>query len=102
MDRASDSNSSSDDDSSDNDYIPPESPSETKTLNVYPYIDNMGLYRDNNNFIVKQVSPGVVGVIGKHNAETNSIASLTSEEILTAKGIGLVDIVCSYQETNMI
>lgn len=60
-------------------------------LSVKPYDEERGLYIEPvHGFIVFQVSPGVIAVVGCLNKATNMIVSLTPQEQETARGIGLV------------
>jgi hypothetical protein len=60
-------------------------------LSVVPYDEARGLFREpNHNFIVYEVSPGVIAVIGKLNEAENKIVPLTAQEQVTAQNIGLV------------
>jgi hypothetical protein len=60
------------------------------SLRVVPYDEELGLFRDLNNFIVFQIEPGKIGVIGKLDNEQNKIISLTEEDAVKAKDIGLI------------
>lgn len=60
-------------------------------LNVIPYDDARGLFREpSNNFIVRQVQDGVIAVIGRLDEPNNRIVALTAQEQAVAQAIGLV------------
>lgn len=66
-------------------------PSQEGKLSVVPYDESRGLFREpNQNFIVYQVSPGVIAVVGKLNEADNKIDPLSAQEQGTAQAIGLV------------
>ena len=57
---------------------------------VIPYDEEQRLYRDFNDFIVYEICPGEIGVIGKYIKEYDSIIPLTAEEVIKARDIGLI------------
>lgn len=60
-------------------------------LSVIPYDEVRGLFKEpNHGFIVYQVGPGVIAVIGKLNEAENKIGPLSEQEKITAQTIGLV------------
>lgn len=66
-------------------------PAQGGQLSVVPYDETRGLFREpNHNFIVYQVSPGVIAVLGKINEAENKIIPLSPQEQATAQAIGLV------------
>jgi hypothetical protein len=66
-------------------------PAQGGQLSVVPYDETRGLFREpNHNFIVYQVSPGVIAVIGRLSEAENKIVALTPQEQTTAQNIGLV------------
>jgi len=73
--------------------VPPtnSTPAQGGKLSVIPYDEDRGLYRDpTHNFIVYEVSSGVVAVLGRLSEADNKIVPLTQQEQQTAQGIGLV------------
>ena len=61
------------------------------SLSVVPYDESRGLFREpNHGFIVYQVSPGVIAVIGRLIESENRLVPLTEQEKVTAQAIGLV------------
>lgn len=66
-------------------------PAQGGALSVVPYDEARGLFREpNHGFIVYQVSPGVIAVVGRLIEAENRIVGLTEPEKLTAQNIGLV------------
>jgi hypothetical protein len=66
-------------------------PAQGGQLSVVPYDEARGLFREpNHNFIVYQVSPGVIAVLGRLSETDNKIVQLTAQEQGTAQAIGLV------------
>jgi Meckel syndrome type 1 protein len=60
-------------------------------LNVVPYDEARGLFREpSNGFIVQQVQDGVIAVLGRLDEAANKIVPLTPQEQVIAQGIGLV------------
>lgn len=60
-------------------------------LSVVPFDESRGLFRDPvHNFIVRQVTPGSIAVIGKRQESDNSIIPLTPQDKVIAREIGLV------------
>jgi len=62
----------------------------TGELNVIPYDEEAGLFRDFNNFIVFQLEPGKIGVIGKYIEDKDSVIPLSAEDLIQARKIGLI------------
>lgn len=66
-------------------------PAQPGSLSVVPYDESRGLFREpNHNFIVYQVSPGVIAVLGRLIDSENKIVALTPQEQQTALSVGLV------------
>lgn len=73
--------------------IPPANgaPAQGGQLSVVAYDEARGLFREpNHNFIVYELSPGVIAVVGKLYEAENKILALTPQEQATALNIGLV------------
>lgn len=66
-------------------------PARPGELSVAPFDPERGLFKEpNHHFIVCQVSPGVVAVIGRHDEAENRIVPLTDQEKATAQQYGLI------------
>jgi hypothetical protein len=66
-------------------------PADPGQLSVVEYDLARGLYREpNHNFIVHQIRPGVIAVLGRLNGIDNKIVNLTPQEQQTAQAIGLI------------
>lgn len=74
-----------------NPTVPAAAPAQGGQLSVVPYDEAKGLFREpNHGFIVYQVSPGVIAVLGRLIEAENRIVNLTDQEKITAQNIGLV------------
>jgi len=61
------------------------------SMNVIAYDESRGLYLEpTHNFIVREITPGVIAVLGRLTEPGNKIVPLTSQEESTARSIGLV------------
>jgi hypothetical protein len=66
-------------------------PAKGGQLSVVPFDEGRGLFREpTHNFIVYQVKPGVIAVLGRLNEADNKIVALSPQEQATAQDIGLV------------
>jgi hypothetical protein len=60
-------------------------------LSVVPYDEARGYFREpTNNFIVREMSPGVIVALGRLDEASNRIVPLTGQEQATAESMGLV------------
>lgn len=68
-----------------------DSASQGGQLSVVPYDENKGLFREpNHQFIVYQISPGKIAVLGRLSDDDNQIVPLNLQEQATAQAIGLM------------
>lgn len=66
-------------------------PAQNGQLTVVPYDEARGLFLEpTHKFIVTQINPGVIAVLGLLREETNEIVALTAHEQAVARSIGLV------------